>query len=110
MLDTQSFDLVLIDDDELIRTAWSFAAEDAGKNIAIYSSFDQFINNSNNHSKSTKIYIDSDLGNNIKGEVCAKQLFDKGFHEIYLATGYSKEGFDEMPWIMAFVGKEPPFY
>jgi capsular polysaccharide biosynthesis protein len=67
-------------------------------------------NNSNNHSKSTKIYIDSDLGNNIKGEVCAKQLFDKGFHEIYLATGYSKEGFDEMPWIMAFVGKEPPFY
>ncbi|MDX1838092.1 sensor histidine kinase [Legionella taurinensis] len=101
--------LVFIDDDEMMRTTWIFAAEDAGKSISTYSSFEEFINELNNYSKSTTIYIDSDLGNNIKGEVCAKHLFDKGFSEIHLATGHSKDRFDYMPWIKTVVGKEPPF-
>ncbi|KTD82568.1 hypothetical protein [Legionella waltersii] len=101
--------LVFIDDDEMMRTTWIFAAEDAGKSISTYSSFEQFINELNNYSKSTIIYIDSDLGNNIQGEVCAKLLFDQGFSEIHLATGHSKDRFDHMPWIKTVVGKEPPF-
>ena len=101
--------LVFIDDDEMMRTTWIFAADEAGKSISTYSSFEEFINELNNYSKSTTIYIDSDLGNNIKGEVCAKHLFDKGFSEIHLATGHSTDRFDHMPWIKTVVGKEPPF-
>ena len=104
-----SSNMVFIDDDEMMRTTWIFAAEEAGKSISTYSSYEEFINELNSYSKSTTIYIDSDLGNNIKGEVCAKHLFDKGFSEIHLATGHSKDRFDHMPWIKTVVGKEPPF-
>lgn len=101
--------IVFIDNDETMRTTWIFAAEDAGKSISTYSSFNEFIYELNNYSKSTIIYIDSDLGNNIKGEVCAKELFEKGFIELHLATGYSKDRYKNMPWLKSIVGKEPPF-
>ena len=101
--------LVFIDDDEMMRMTWAFAAEDAGKSIATYSSFDEFINEIDKYNKKTVIYIDSDLGNNIRGELCAKHLFDKGFIEIHLATGHSKDRFSHIPWLKTVVGKEPPF-
>ena len=101
--------LVFIDDDEMMRMAWTFAAEESGKSISTYSSFDEFINEIDNYNKKTIIYIDSDLGDNIKGEICAKYLFDKGFSEINLATGHPKDRFSHIPWIKTVVGKEPPF-
>ncbi len=100
---------VFIDDDEMMRVTWNFAAEEAGKNISTYSSFEEFINRIDTYNKNTIIYIDSDLGNNIKGEECAKHLFDNGFTEIYLATGHLRDRFSHMPWIKTIVGKEPPF-
>jgi hypothetical protein len=93
----------------MMRSTWLFAAEEAGITISTYASFDEFLNEISNYNKDTLIYIDSDLGNNIKGEICAKHLFDEGFFEIHLATGYSKDMFSPMPWIKAIVGKEPPF-
>ena len=92
-----------------MRTTWTFAAEDAKKSITTYSSFDEFIHEIDKHSKNTIIYIDSELGNNIKGEICAKQLFDQGFTEIHLATGHQQERFNHMPWIKTIVGKDPYF-
>ena len=77
--------------------------------IPCYSSFDEFLKEISNYNKDTIIYIDSDLGNNIKGELCAKHLFDEGFIEIHLATGHSKDRFSHMPWIKSIVGKTPPF-
>lgn len=104
-----SSSLVFIDDDETMRMTWSFAAEEAGKSISTYSSFDEFLKKISNYNKDTIIYIDSDLGNNIKGELCAKHLFDEGFIEIHLATGHPKDHFSHMPWIKSIVGKTPPF-
>ena len=100
---------VFIDDDEAMQTTWSFAAEEAGEDISTYSSFEEFVTEIDTYSMDTVIYIDSDLGNNIKGEVCAKELFDKGFTEIHLATGHSPDRFNSMPWIKSIIGKEPPF-
>ena len=101
--------LVFIDDDDMMRMTWRFAAEAAGKSISTYSSFEEFIQELNNYSKSTIIYIDSDLGDDIKGEVYAKHLYDKGFFELHLATGHSKSQYVPLPWIKTVVGKEPPF-
>ena len=101
--------LVFIDDDEVMRMTWAFAAENAGKKLTTYSSFDEFIHDVDKYNKNTIIYIDSDLGNNIRGEICAKHLFDIGFIEIHLATGYPKGRFNHMPWLKTIVGKEPPF-
>ncbi|KTC87671.1 sensor histidine kinase [Legionella drozanskii] len=100
---------VFIDDDEMMRTTWRFAAEDAKQTISTYSSFADFINEIDSYSKNTVIYIDSDLGNNVKGEECAKYLFDKGFTKVHLSTGHSKDQFKDMPWIKTIVSKEPPF-
>ncbi|MBA2650848.1 MAG: hypothetical protein H0U73_01055 [Tatlockia sp.] len=104
-----SSSFVFVDDDEMMRTIWLFAAEEAGITISTYASFEEFLKEISYYNKNTAIYIDSDLGNNIKGELCAKQLFDEGFIEIHLATGYSKDQFCNMPWIKTIVGKEPPF-
>ena len=92
-----------------MRTTWCFAAEEAGISISTYSSFKEFTNAMDNYNKNTIIYIDSDLGNNIKGELCAKTLFDKGFTEIHLTSGHPSAHFDDMPWIKTIIGKEPPF-
>ncbi|USQ15559.1 hybrid sensor histidine kinase/response regulator (plasmid) [Legionella lytica] len=101
--------MVFIDNDEMMRTTWAFAANNSAKNIALYSSLDEFLSVINDYGKDTIIYIDSDLGNNIKGEIESKKLFELGFTEIYLATGYSPREFGEIPWIKAIVGKSPPF-
>ena len=45
------FNLVFIDDDEMMRTTWIFAAEEAGKSYFNLSSFEEFINELNNYSK-----------------------------------------------------------
>jgi len=101
--------LVFIDDDEAMRMVWNFAAEEAGKTISTYASIEEFIDAIDMHDKETVIYIDSQLGNNIKGEIFAKELHLKGFTEIYLSTGYSSNKFEYMPWIKSIVGKQPPF-
>lgn len=98
---------ILIDDDEMMRTAWSIAAEITGKNLSLYSSFEKFISMIHHYSKNSKVYIDSDLGNNIKGEECAKKLYEMGFTTIYLTTGHSPEQFGYLPWIKEIVGKDP---
>jgi hypothetical protein len=105
----QMSDLVFIDNDDLMRTVWSLAAEEAGLNISTYSSPSEFNNEINKYQKDTLIYIDSDLDDNVKGEEYAKHLYDLGFTELFLATGYPPEHFTGFPWIKFIVSKEPPF-
>lgn len=100
---------VLIDDNQMMRIAWKFAAEDAEINLNTYSSFEDFTKVMNTYRKNTIIYIDSDLGTNIKGEIYAKILFENDFTDIHLTTGHSKNQFNDMPWIKTIIGKEPPF-
>lgn len=38
-----------------------------------------------------------------------KELYEKGFKNIYLSTGYQNTDFSEMYWIKEIVGKLPPF-
>ena len=101
--------LVFIDDDEMMRVTWTFAAEEAGLNLSTYASPIDFSYEMKNYSKDTIIYIDSDLGGGIKGELYAKELYAQGFTEIYLATGHKPDHFDNMPWIKSIVNKEPTF-
>jgi len=106
---TQISDLVFIDNDDLMRMVWSLAADEVGLSISTYASPDEFDNEMNKYQKNTIIYIDSELGGNIKGEQYAKYLYDYGFTDLYLATGYPPEHFGHLPWIKSIVSKEPPF-
>ena len=105
ILDDYNTPIVLIDDDSLLRMAWEFAAKKSKKNFYAYSSPDNFKKDIAQFDKKSLIYIDSDLGNNIKGEVFALDLYHLGFTELYLATGYSSELYKNMPWLKSIVGK-----
>lgn len=109
MLVTKKNEIVLIDDDEVMRMAWSLAAEAVGEKIVTYSSPCEFNAAISNFNEETLLYIDSDLGSGIKGELFAKELYDKGFKNICITTGYVSERFVNMPWLKAVIGKEPSF-
>ena len=59
--------------------------------------------------KKSNIYIDFNLGDELTGTELAKELHSRGFHNLYLCTGYEKNDFQPMNYIKDIVGKEPPF-
>jgi signal transduction histidine kinase/FixJ family two-component response regulator len=102
--------IILIDDNKLVRMTWQFAAKKVGCDLKMYSSFKSFVSEIDRHDKDTAIYMDSDLGNGIKGEECAYFLFQNGFTNINITTGYCVEKYSSFPWIKTVIGKVPPFY
>jgi signal transduction histidine kinase len=111
LIDTSVISYVLIDDDKFIRANWVNQAKRQGIKLACYDSIDGFIQEASQFSNETHIYTDSDLRQDLKGEVASEQIAKLGFKEIYLATGYSPTDFNLKlyPWIKAVKSKKPPF-
>ncbi|MBU0504645.1 hypothetical protein KJ708_01535, partial [bacterium] len=107
--DHDPIDAILIDDDYLVHTTWRLIAKQHGKTVKCYVDPEDFVNDSDDINKATPLYIDSNLGDGVKGEVLAKEFYEQGFTNIYLATGYPKDDFAKVPWIKDVVGKQPPF-
>lgn len=105
----KKYDLVLLDDMAIATDGWEMAAMSAGKNILSFNTIEAFEEALESIDPATPIYIDSELGNGIKGEEYAEGLFKRGFKELYLATGHDAEHFGALPWLKGIVGKEPPF-
>lgn len=104
----EELDCIFIDDDKNLTDAWLALAKTKNVKIKVFNNINDFKHVANLFDKNTKIYIDSKLGN-IKGEEFAKTLYDAGFCNIYLATGYDRENFVPMYWIKDIVDKTPPF-
>ena len=102
-------EIVLIDDDALIRTLWAVTAREAELHVSTYASIEEFNKVINHYSKTTKIYIDSQLDGLVRGEHFAKELYSLGFTDLHLTTGYDQKKFQNIPWIKSVIGKEPPF-
>lgn len=98
---------ILIDEDPLIRLSWQMRANDLKKEIATFSSASEMLEKHHLFPKETPVFVDSDLGNNIKGEYLDKHIHEIGFQNIYLATGYPADKFERLPWLKGIVGKEP---
>lgn len=99
---------VLIDDDSLIHQTWSAQARRLGINLKTYFSVDEFLADAAEFDKDTKIFIDSSLGNDVKGEVESLRISSLGFGEIYLTSGHPKENFTDYSHLKAVVSKRPP--
>lgn len=106
---TKSADLIFIDDYESITEAWVLHGHVRGKMVAPYNSINAFRVDLNKFDLITPVYIDSDLNDVIKGQDFAKELYEYGFKNIYLATGRPRSNFPKMFWIKEVVGKMPPF-
>lgn len=100
---------ILIDNDKLIGLGWKAKAAKAGIALSYFESYEEFYKNISNVSFDCKIYIDSDLGNGIKGEEISRNLHFLGFKEIYLTTGYIDFKIENFPWLAGIISKRPPF-
>jgi len=87
---------------------WKLASKSSGIELKAYKESKAFLAEADALPKDTPIYIDSDLGNDVKGEDIAKDLHEKGFTDISMATGHSPEKFVHLPWLK-ISEKEPPF-
>ena len=87
---------------------WKMAARAKGITLKAFKASADFLSGLEAFSKDTPIYIDSELGDGIKGEDIAKDLREKGFVCIYLETGHPPENFSHLPWLKV-IGKEPPW-
>ena len=102
-------DAILIDDSDLMRQTWELVSILSAKKLFCFASIADFERQKSTINCKTPIYIDSELGDSIKGEEYAKTLYEQGFKEIYLVTGHPVSHFSEMPWITGIVDKDPPF-
>mgnify|MGYP000411578755 CR=1 FL=1 len=101
--------IVLLDDEEMVRLTWTNYADTVGERLSAFATAEEFFAGLADYPKDTVIYIDSELGEGVRGENIAKALYDKGYREIYLATGHRAERFSGLYWIEGIVGKTPPF-
>ncbi|HPI39360.1 MAG TPA: HAMP domain-containing sensor histidine kinase [Pseudobdellovibrionaceae bacterium] len=102
------YDAILIDDDVLIHMAWNIVATDLKKSILCFENEALFLNSANSIDLNTPIYIDVNLANGVSGLVVAKGVFDLGFKNIHLATGYDADSIDRPQYIKSIIGKDFP--
>jgi len=104
---------IFIDDERLIRFGWKSNAKKNNVELDIYESGDELLDVIDKYDKNSTFYIDSSLGNNVKGEDVARKLFELGFLNLYLATGYDKDYFTsnsiDIGHIKEIVSKEAPW-
>ena len=108
--DASKFDLVYMDDDKYLRMAWELKAKKQNKKILSVGELSTLESNLSNIDLETPFFLDRDLGEDLpKGEDIAKDLFEKGFKNLYLCTGYRKEDLQEFPWIKEILPKNVDF-
>ncbi|MCB9062516.1 MAG: HAMP domain-containing histidine kinase [Halobacteriovoraceae bacterium] len=100
---------ILIDDDPLVRLVWKTRAKEQGIEFKCFSNEDDFYNELPNISKDSPIYIDSCLGDGVKGEDIARDLVTCGYEKVSIATGYEKERFSDLPKQIKIQGKGSPW-
>ena len=99
-------ELILIDDDQLIHDIWKMVAKSKNKILHCYYDVKTFLSVSTKFSPTIPIFIDSNLGKNIRGEIISREISNAGFINIILQTGYE---LDNIPaWIKYQQGKGFP--
>jgi signal transduction histidine kinase len=99
---------VLIDNDELVCITWEMKAKKSGQNLKIFKSSIEVFSNIHQFPADTTFYIDSELDNE-KGEDIALRLYNMGYLNLIMCSGYSKDKFSHLTYIKSIITKSPPF-
>ena len=75
--------IVLIDDDRLMIINWTHHCKKNNLPFTGFKSINEFLAVSENFDKQTRIYIDSNLVDGIKGEIESEKIFALGFLNLY---------------------------
>jgi hypothetical protein len=99
--------IILVDDDKYMGVSWAQAARREGHDFYYFSSSIDLMNEIINFRKNDIFFIDVSL-NDEDGIKLAKQIFERGYNNIYLATGHHLS-FDDIPhFIKGSISKEYP--
>lgn len=104
----EKFGAVLIDDDSLVHQVWKMSAAETGKRFACFFTFEEFHSAAATIDRDSPIYIDANLGDNIRGEDVANQILEMEFTKVFIATGYAADEIRVSSAVMGVVGKDPP--
>ena len=99
--------LVLLDNDALVRLNWQIRADETGMNLKIYEHPDALFQELGDFDSRTIFYVDNQLSDDISGVDIAFQLHQKGFNELFLETGDTPENLKDYAFIKGVVGKSP---
>jgi hypothetical protein len=99
-------DLVLIDDDILIHAAWNVVAKAKGHDLLCVRSIPEFLDHQ--LPQSTLVYVDYHFQNGLDGMVESIQLYERGYKNLYIATGSKVSNHERPAHIIAIVGKDYP--
>lgn len=87
------YNYLYIEDDQMMCFLWSEKAKKKGVNLKIINHPDQFESIKNQINFNTKIYCDSKF-DGAKGEDLLNLLYEIGYRNLYLTTGYKKTEFE----------------
>lgn len=99
--------VVLVDDERLVHTDWFNYFKELEIDFKSYYKVEYFISDSSIIPKDALIYIDSNLGNGTSGEIEAERVFQHGFKNIYISTGYNHDSIIKKDIIKRFIRKSP---
>lgn len=102
--------IIHIDDQPLIRKAWVKYFSEIGIEVCSYTSPSDYIKNKNLNFADSPVFIDSNMGDEEKGELFAKKLNIEGYSKIYLSSGdFTSIKLTDFPWLCGAFGKRPEF-
>ncbi len=101
-------DAVLLEDDEMVISTWLHSAKRYNRHIRAFSNREDLLSEIHRFDFETEFYLDSRLKND-RGEEVAKVLFQKGFKQLFIASGNSDLMPDVKNFVQGIVGKSPPW-
>lgn len=104
---TDSFEYLYIEDDQMMCLLWEERARKLNVSLLTINHPNDFKNIQDRIDLKTKIYCDSDF-KDCKGEYFLESLFDKGYKNLFLTTGYSPSRFQPNNKYLV-LGKMIPF-
>ena len=99
----QKYDLILIDDDPLIKMLWEYEAKNRKLFVLVLSDPSEIYRL--NISKKTPIYVDKNLISGLSGMEFLMELNTKGYELLYLASGESTSMEGLPSWVAGSTGK-----
>lgn len=101
--------IALIDDDKYIRHSWIGLAEKYSFEIKAFSDFNGFLSEQDKLDRNTEVFVDSNLGNNIRGEDIISDIKNLGFRIVNIQTGYNESEVKFVEGLNNIVTKEFPY-
>jgi len=103
-------DIILLDDEELVRSYWERRFHHARRAIRIFRDPAQLIEAAASIHHNAMLFIDKNLGKQVSGLSFSKHLFDLGYKTIYVSTAEDLMLQPQVDWIKGFIGKTPPYW